>query len=198
MSIVRLLGGGALCCLFVLVGAGAAHAVDLVIPIDTVIESGVSDGEMVELAAVSSGALAGTTCTVRSVHRVDGEPHPGNDLMVSSNNERIVLADVERESGAVTDGSDLLVIDELITVELVMGPSEVFGGAVDVELDCQSSPTETETQPPTEETPRPPPAELAATGTATIGLVLVAALLVAAGVGLVALEQRSRFGSDAS
>ncbi len=198
MSLLRLLTGGALCCTVALAGAAPAHAADLTIPIDTVIVSGISDGETVEMAAVSSSELAGSTCAVRSVHRIDGDPHSGNDLIVSSNGERTMLLDVEREAGAVTDGSTLLEVDELITIELVMGPDEVFGGAVDVELDCGLSPTGTDSQPPSSPTtPSSSETELPATGAATSGLAAVATVLIVTGVGFVAIERRSRRGSAA-
>ena len=132
------------------------------------------------------------------MHRVESEPLPGNDLIVSSNSEQTLLADVERESGAVTTGSVPLTVDELITVELVMGSAEMFGGAVDVELECSSSPTEAETEPPASEPSTSPPSELPATGAATVGFVAVAAVLIAAGVGLVAMGRgsRSRVGEN--
>jgi len=137
MRITKVVTTVAVAALAVAVAPASVHAAaDLRIPLDTVIVSGVVEGEQVELALVASDALAGRSCTVRAVHEASGDVHPANELVVTSGVASANLLDVERAPGATTDATAALTLGDVIRVELVMGPDESFGGDVDVELDC--------------------------------------------------------------
>lgn len=126
---------GATLTMTVMLWATTAHAADVSIPIETVIEAGFAEGELVELATVPSADLVGATCTVRSVHSSD-VTNRGNDLIVSSGNSSTTLTDVEREPGAVTEGSSIT-LGPNMTVSLLIGPDEQFAGEIDLELGCE-------------------------------------------------------------
>lgn len=170
-------------------GPSTVHATDLTIPIDTVIVSGVTEGEVVEVAEVAAGMVLGQTCDVRSVHRGQGEPHPGNSLIVSSGQEITTLTDVERERSAVTDGTGAITLSELITVSLEMGRDEIFEGDIDIEIDCQPQPAAA--APPTTSA-TDAPTELPATGQGTTVGLLLGVLFVASGVVLITTARRPR------
>ncbi len=120
-----------------LAGSSTAYAADVDIPIDTVIVSGVAEGNDVELASVASAGFAGQSCTVRAVRDGEGPVHEGNDLSISSGDDTVVLANVEREPAATTDGSDAITLGDVITIELTMGSDEAFAGDIVVEFDCE-------------------------------------------------------------
>ena len=112
-----------------------AAAADISVPLDTVVANGVAAGERFELALVSTSDLAGETCLVRAVHGGNAAAHPGNDLIVTSGDET-TLTDVERESGATTEADDPITLANTITVELLMGPDQHYGGDIDLEFEC--------------------------------------------------------------
>lgn len=171
------------------IGSSTVHATDLKIPIDTVIVSGVTEGEVVEVAEVAAGMVLGQTCDVRSVHRGQGAPHPGNSLIVSSGQEITTLTDVERERAAVTDGTGAITLSELITVSLEMGPDEIFEGDIDIEIDCQQQPAAVA---PATESATTAPTELPATGQGTTVGLLLGVLFVASGTVLITTARRPR------
>jgi LPXTG-motif cell wall-anchored protein len=119
-----------------LVPVGVASAADLTIPIDTLIDAGVAEGQEAPLETVATGALEGATCSVRSVRDDDrGETHPGNDLVVTSSGETLTLANVEG-SAAVVEGSSTITLGPTISVTLMMGSDEVFAAGITIEFDC--------------------------------------------------------------
>lgn len=128
-AFAALVGGG-------LLVATGAHAADIVIPLDTVISSGVAEGDTFELALIAAGDLDGETCAVSTIHGGRADVHPGNDLVVRSGADRTVLADVERESGAETAGASPITLSNTITVELEMGPDQHFGGDLELTFVC--------------------------------------------------------------
>jgi len=115
---------------------GVAQAADIIVPLDTVISSGVAEGEKFELALIASNDLDGETCAVRTVHTEDGAVHPGNHLVVTSGANSTRLDDVEREAGAVTDGASTLTLADVIMIELEMGPDQHYGGDLELEFEC--------------------------------------------------------------
>ena len=139
------------------------HAADLIIPLDTTIVSGVTEGEQVQLAVVASDGLAGQRCAVRSLHGGTGAVHPGNDLIVRSGNRTARLVDVERAAAAITDGTVTITLGQVIEIDLVVGPDEEFGGDLELELECAGAPTPTSARTPaptptSARTPAPAPA----------------------------------------
>jgi hypothetical protein len=154
---------GATLTITVLLWATTAHATDVSIPIETAIEAGFAQGELVELAAVPSADLVGATCTVRSVHTASDVTNRGNDLIISSGNSSTTLTDVEREPGAVTEASSIT-LGLNMTVTLLIGPDEQFAGEIDLELGCEGGGIDAAAA---SEAPAADPAAGAATPTAT-------------------------------
>ena len=165
----------------------AALDADLVIPLDVVIANGRVEGSRVELAEASSGPFAGETCTVRAVHRGEGAPHSGSDLIVISGSETATLHDVERAPGAVTDAADPLLLADVIHVELEMGVDSAFEGDIDVEFECSPPFAEQglEADPASGD-----PANLPITGSETRVGILLAVGLISSGTALLALARR--------
>lgn len=152
-----------------------ASAADLTVPIDTVIVSGVAEGDVVELAVASTDVLGGSTCTLQAVHRGEGAVHAGNRLIVRSGAATTEMADVERVPGATTSGDTALVLGDVVTVELEMGPDEEFDGDIDLEFDCLSATVPAQTQ--------ADPASLPVTGRRVdLGLLLGTVLILSGGI----------------
>ncbi|MEZ5165420.1 MAG: hypothetical protein R2695_02645 [Acidimicrobiales bacterium] len=80
--------------------------------------------------------------------------HPGNDLVVASGEDSVVLRGVEGAPGKVTTAEATLMLGPVITVTLVMGPDGIFsaGAKADVVLECVPPKHTTTTS-----SPRPPP-----------------------------------------
>jgi hypothetical protein len=115
----------------------AASDADLAIATGTRIVSGVPAGGEVGLTEVAAGPLEGRTCDVLAARRGDGPVHGGNDLLVRSGTGELVLADVEREPGATTQGADPIELGPVVAISLRMGPDEQFTGDLLVELSCR-------------------------------------------------------------
>jgi hypothetical protein len=113
-----------------------SDAADLVVPADTVV-SGAAADDAIELTKVSVGPLAGRSCDVRSVRSGDGPVHIGNDLVVRSGASEVLLPDVEREIGVVTEGADPIELDRILVIELMVGRDAAYAGDLVVELDCR-------------------------------------------------------------
>lgn len=170
------------------VPASASDA-DLVIPIDTLIVAGVAAGDAVELTTVSSGPLEGRTCDARAIRRQGGPVHAGNDLVVRSGTARLLLADVERDPDATTAGAEPIELGGTVTVELAMGPTELFAGDVVVELECRRGSEVAALAAPTGERGQP---ILPIAGGDIALIVVAAAASVAAGAVIVATVRRRR------
>jgi hypothetical protein len=177
--------GGAIGALVMLVVAmpSTALAANLAIPLDTTVTSGVAPGDRVELTVVSSGPLAGQTCDARSVRPGQGMSHPGNDLIVSSGEGRVALADVERTPDSVTEADGTITLADAITVELVMGSDGEFDGDVVVELDCDAAGAT--------------PSNLPVTGAGSTSILLWGVSLLLGGTGLCWLAGAGRHRPDA-
>ena len=130
------------------VGIPIAQASLFEIPIDTVITA--EEGSITTLDTIDTPAdLIGTSCVgiVEATNQLS--VHPGNDLIVTSGDDSIVLEDVERESGAVTTADSLLTLGSSITVSVRMGPDEVFSGGLVFTIGECTPPTTTTTEAPT-------------------------------------------------
>lgn len=143
----------ALVSLFV-VGIAVAHAAVIEIPIDTVVYA--DEGSVTPLATADTPQdLVGTACGVVAEAKNQSSVHPGNDLIVSSGDDSVVLRDVERAPGAVTEGGGPVTLGTSVTVSLRMGKDEVFSGGVAVKLVECAPPTTTTTEPPATTTTQP-------------------------------------------
>ena len=137
----------AIAALFV-IGVPVARATAIEISIDTVVTAG--EGSITVLATADTPPdLIGLSCV--GVAEAINQPsvHPGNDLIVASGDDSIVLEDVEREPNAVTTAGGLLTLGPTVTVSLRMGPDEVFSGGIVFTIGECTPPTTTTTEPTT-------------------------------------------------
>ncbi|MCL1601127.1 MAG: hypothetical protein M3112_06290, partial [Actinomycetia bacterium] len=149
-----------------LMGVPVALATTFEISIDTVVTA--TEGSITVLETTDTPPdLIGMSCV--GVARAINQPsvHAGNDLIVASGDDSIVLEDVEREPGVVTTAEALLTLGPSVTVSLRMGPDEIFSGGLVFSIG-QCTPTTTTTtevsttttEPPTTTTSVPTPAIL--------------------------------------
>lgn len=145
------------------IGIPGARAAAIEISIDTVVAA--EEGSVTVLATTDTPAdLIGLSCVGSAQAINQPSVHPGNDLIVASGDQSVVLEDVEREPGAVTTAETLLNLGPVVTVSLRMGPDELFSaGLVFAIGECTSPTTTTEpstttTQPTTTSTQAPGPA----------------------------------------
>lgn len=135
--------------LLVAPGAGGQENVSIEIPLDTVVRGDPGSEHVLGSAEVPQ-ELHGVTCPVASIAENQTSVHPGNDLVVATDGDSIVLADVERASGAVTVAEEELTLGSVLTVTLVMGPDGVFSAGMVVKLcDIPETTTTTTTVPET-------------------------------------------------
>jgi uncharacterized repeat protein (TIGR01451 family) len=152
----------AIAALFV-IGVPIARANVIEISIDTVVKA--EEGSITVLATVDTPPdLIGMSCVGAAEATNQPSVHPGNDLIVASGDDSIVLEDVEREPDVVTTSEALLTLGPTVTVSLRMGPDELFsGGLVFTIGECipptttTTEPTTTTTQPTTTSTQAPGP-----------------------------------------
>lgn len=113
-------------------GAGG-QAVTVEVPLDTVVYGPEGSSHLLGSADVPQ-ELQGLECEVAAIAQNQESVHPNNDLIVSSNDDQIVLADVEREAGVHTVADELLTLGSEITVTLVLGSDGVFSAGIMVKL----------------------------------------------------------------
>jgi hypothetical protein len=142
------------------VTAGAVGAQDggiVEIPLGTVVRA--DPGAEVSLNSVAVPTeLVGLECSVQSRSENNSSVHPGNDLVVTSGAESVVLSDVEGSAGKVTTATATVTLGDDIAVTLIMGPDGVFsaGARAAIVLECivpeTTTTTTTTTTIPTETT----------------------------------------------
>ena len=122
------------------VTAGAVGAQDggiVEIPLGTVVRA--DPGAEVSLNSVAVPTeLVGLECSVQSRSENNSSVHPGNDLVVTSGPESVVLSDVEGSAGKVTTATATVTLGDDIAVTLIMGPDGVFsaGARAAIVLEC--------------------------------------------------------------
>jgi uncharacterized repeat protein (TIGR01451 family) len=129
-----------------LMNAPAALALSIEISIDTVVNA--DEGSITQLATADTPPeLIGSSCV--AVARAKNQPsvHRGNDLIVTSGDDSIVLSDVEREPDAVTTAEGSLTLGPVVTVSLRMGTDEVFSAGMTVVVGEECTPPTTTTIP---------------------------------------------------
>lgn len=132
--------------LVVLSASAAMAALTLEIPINTRVDA--EPGSITELSEIDTPIeFIGATCEAAAVAQNGSSVHPNNDLLIESGGDVIVLADVERASGAVTESSGELTLGPIVKVSLRMGSDGIFSGgmAVVVGDTCSTPPTTTST-----------------------------------------------------
>lgn len=133
---------GALVSMFAIAGFGAASPVfaatdvNINIPVSTVIRG--PEGSAHQLASEPVNPdYRGMVCSVSTEAENQSSVHPGNNLVVASGTDSVVLEDVERESGVKTTAAGELTLGETITVTLVMGEDKVFSAGMTVDIHCE-------------------------------------------------------------
>lgn len=143
----------AIAALFV-IGVPVARATVIEISIDTVVRA--EEGSILVLATTDTPPeLIGLSCV--GVAEATNQPsvHPGNDLIVASGDDSIVLKDVEREPNAVTTAEAPLTLGPTVTVSLRMGTDELFSGGLVFTIGECTPLTTTTTEPTTTTTTEP-------------------------------------------
>lgn len=131
-----------------------AQDVSIEIPLDTVVRG--AEGSQHHLgSAVVPEELRGRTCRVVARAENQGSVHPGNDLIVTSGNDVLVLAGVEDEPFGEVVGQGELTLGAQVDVVLVLGPDEVFSAGIDIEITCPVPATTTSTTSTTSSTSVP-------------------------------------------
>ncbi|MGF1666386.1 MAG: hypothetical protein ACFCVC_08955 [Acidimicrobiia bacterium] len=137
---------------FVLLALPAAAIDDITIPLTTVVRG--AEGESFLLAEAPTGTDAGCEAVVSATAHNNESIHIGNDLIVASGGNQVVLSDVESATGKVTTASGTLVLGDTVTVTLVLGqadegrPRSVFSGGMTVTVSCIPDETTTTTTTP--------------------------------------------------
>jgi len=117
--------------------AAANEGVIIAIPINTKVSG---SGQHV-LATKDVSQYSGLSCTVSAIAKNQSSVHLGNDIVVSSDNsDSVTLEDVEREAGVSTNAEEELILGNLVTVTLNMGPDNSFSAGMEVSLDCKEPP----------------------------------------------------------
>jgi hypothetical protein len=79
----------------------------------------------------------GHVCSVSTKSENQGSVHPGNNLIVASGSDQVVLSNVERAAGVVTNASGTLTLGDNITVTLELGQDKVFSAGMSVSFECE-------------------------------------------------------------
>lgn len=82
----------------------------------------------------------GQQCTVRSVGLNQDSVHPDNDLIVESAGTTVILPDVERTPGQITEGIGTLTLGNIIVVSVRLGSDGVFSADHRLEVRCLGDP----------------------------------------------------------
>lgn len=150
-----------------MMGAPVALATVLEISIDTVVMA--PEGSITVLDTTDTPPdLIGMSCVGDA--RAINQPsvHEGNDLIVASGDNSIVLEDVEREPGVVTTAEARLTLGPTVTVSLRMGSDEVFSGGLVFSIGECTPPATTTTEASTTTTTQPTTTSSQAPGPAIV------------------------------
>lgn len=142
----RAAGAVVIMCLLalLLLGSPGADAEDLTIdiPLPTVVRGEPGSEHLLATEEIPTD-LIGMGCEVSSTAENQSSVHPGNDLVVASGHDQLMLADVEREPGAVTSTDGSLMLGEQVTVTLEMGPDGTFSAGMKIQMQCEPTTTTT-------------------------------------------------------
>lgn len=131
--------------LLLMTSTAAGQEVAIEIPLSTIVRGDEGSRHLLAQVEVPAEEI-GRECSSNAVVHNQESVHPGNDLVVVSGGDQLVLADVEGEAGGETTADGTLILGTDITVTLVMGPDGVFSAGMTVNVIC---PVETTTTPPT-------------------------------------------------
>ncbi len=151
--------------------AGAVEPI--VIPVDTVVRG--AEGEVYVLAEVATGSDAGCEAEVSAVSENNPSVHIGNDLIIASGDDSVVIDDVEASPGLVLSADGTLLLSDTIVVMVRLGPADegrpnsIFSGGVTVSVTCIPQETTTTTEATTSSTEEETTTTTMATTTSTEG-----------------------------
>ncbi len=134
--------------------AGAIGPIE--IPVDTVVRG--AEGDVHVLAEVATGSEAGCEAEVSAVSENNPSVHLGNDLIIASGDDSVVIADVEASPGLVLSADGTLLLSDTIVVMVRLGPADegrpnsIFSGGVTVTVTCIPQETTTTTEATTSST----------------------------------------------
>lgn len=163
------------------------------IPIDTVVRAEQGSTKTLQTTRVAASDK-GRACSVKAEAANQRSIHPGNNLVVKSGDTMVVLRDVERSAGVMTNGSGKLTLDDEITVSLTMGKDKVFSGGLEVKIECDEAvPAAPVAEEPEAETPveTPAPASDAPVLPETGPGALLGAAIGGTGLALASLQARA-------
>lgn len=128
-----------------------ADDLSLEVPLPTVLRAPAGTEHLLASTTVPSD-LVGKLCAV-TIHGSNQESvHPGNDLVIASGDDRLVLADVEGEAFGESEQEGSLRLGSTVTVTLVMGSDGVFSAGMTVRVSCPET-SSSSTSLPTTTTP---------------------------------------------
>lgn len=113
----------------------AAAGGSLTIPVSTIKRGEPGSTHVLATQAVDQD-LIGMVCDVKATGENQSSVHPGNDIVITSGNGEVTLADVERAPNVVTTADGQLTLSDQILVTLVLGSDGVFSGGMNLEFDC--------------------------------------------------------------
>ncbi len=118
----------------------------LTIPVDTAIYA--DPGSVIELGRVDvQTELAGPLCTWQASVMNQVSVHPGNDILIQSGGNTLVLSGVEDTAWSTTSSSGTAYLVDQVIVSLRMGPDGVFSGGLNIAIhyeNCEPVPPTTE------------------------------------------------------
>lgn len=130
-----------------------AEADDIVleVPLPTVVRAPAGTEHLLAATTVP-GDFVGKFCAVTAHGSNQESVHPGNDLVIASGDDSLVLADVEGEAFGESSQEGALRLGDGLTVTLVMGPDGVFSAGISVRISCPETSSSSTSLPTTSTT----------------------------------------------
>ncbi|MGH8911890.1 MAG: hypothetical protein ACRDVD_05205 [Acidimicrobiia bacterium] len=135
----------------VIASGASAQDVSLEIPLPTVVKASPGSEHVLASEDVPQD-LVGRTCSIRAIAANQESVHPGNDLVISSNGDLLLLEDVEGEAFGESAREGQLTLGNELTVTLILGSDGVFSAGMVVEVRCPAPDTTTTTTKPSSTT----------------------------------------------
>jgi hypothetical protein len=127
-------------------GADSDDDISLEVPLPTVVRAPAGTEHLLASASVRAD-LVGVLCVV-TVHSSNQKSvHPGNDLVVGSGDDSLIIEGVEDEAFAESEQEGTLRLGSEVTVTLVMGPDGVFSAGMTVKISCPETSSTTTSLP---------------------------------------------------
>jgi hypothetical protein len=112
-----------------------ADDISLEVPLPTLVRAPAGTEHLLASTTVPSD-LVGKRCAVTIQGTNQESVHPGNDLVIASGEDALVLPDVEAEAFGESEREGSLRLGDGLTVTLVMGSDGVFSAGMTVRVSC--------------------------------------------------------------